>query len=296
MTYKFKEYKKSPLLKNHLNLGGADDKGNRIDITNLYLTRNGKPWIGVMGEFHFSRYDRNLWYEELCKMRAGGVTAVATYLFWIYHEEIEGQFDFSGDLDIRAFVKDCEKAGLDVVVRIGPWAHGECRNGGFPDWLLKKPYPLRDNNPDYLQKVKVWYEKIYEQVKGLFYKDGGNIIAVQLENELVNNAEHLLMLKKIAVETGFIVPIYTVTGWNSAYGAKIPVDEVLPVFGAYPEAPWTGHTKPLALSPHYVFNKIRNDSAVGVDLIEQTDEDGWRLPYEKYPFATCELGGGIQVT
>ena len=28
--------------------------------------------------------------------------------------------------------------GLQVLLRIGPWDHGECRNGGHPDWLLKK--------------------------------------------------------------------------------------------------------------------------------------------------------------
>jgi len=296
MVYKFKKYEKTELMRNHLNLGGSNPKGERIDVTNLYIERGGRPWIGVMGEFHFSRYDRKYWYDELCKMKAGGVTVVATYLFWIYHEEIEGQFDFTGDRDIRAFVKECERAGLDVVIRIGPWAHGECRNGGFPDWLVKKPYKLRNNNEEYMAKARIWYEKVFEQVKGLFYKDGGNIIAVQLENELTNNAEHLLALKNLAVEIGFDVPIYTVTGWNNKYGAKIPVDEVLPVFGAYPEAPWTGHTKKLPLSPHYVFNRIRNDSAIGLDLIEKTDKDGWRLPYERYPFATCELGGGIQVT
>ena len=24
--------------------------------------------------------------------------------------------------------------------------------------------------------------------------------------------------------------------------------------------------------------------------------DGWRLPYERYPYVTCELGGGVQIT
>ena len=41
-------------------------------------------------------------------------------MFWIYHEEIEGEFDFSGDLDIAKFVDDAAKAGLDLILRIGP--------------------------------------------------------------------------------------------------------------------------------------------------------------------------------
>lgn len=145
-------------------------------------------------------------------------------------------------------------------------------------------------------KVRVWYEKIYEQVHGLFYKDGGNIIGIQLENELVDNSDHLLALKELAAKIGYDVPIYTVTGWNSAYGARIPENEVLPVFGAYPEAPWENHTEPLKPSGNFMFNRMRNDTAIGVDLIRQTSPDGWRLPYGKYPFATCELGCGIQVT
>ena len=296
MIYKFKEFKDEPFLINHLNMGGKNPKGEEINVTSRYFTRNGKPWIGVMGEFHFSRYSRENWHRELAKMKAGGITIVSTYLFWIYHEEIEGKMDFDGDNDIRAFIEECKDVGLDVVIRIGPWAHGECRNGGFPDWLLKKDYKLRDNNEEYLAIVKKWYQSIYNEVKGLFYKDGGNIIAVQIENEFVDNAEHLAKLKEIAVECGFIAPIYTVTGWNSASGAKIPVDEVVPVFGGYCEAPWENHMNRLSPSPHYFFNRMRNDSAIGTDLIAKTQSDGWQLPYERYPFATCELGGGIEVT
>ena len=296
MIYKFKEFKDEPLLINHLNMDGKNPKGEEINVTSRYFTRNGKPWIGVMGEFHFSRYSRENWHRELAKMKAGGITIVSTYLFWIYHEEIEGKMDFGGDNDIRAFIEECKDVGLDVVIRIGPWAHGECRNGAFPDWLLKKDYKLRDNNEEYLAVVKKWYQSIYNEVKGLFYKDGGNIIAVQIENEFVDNAEHLAKLKEIAVECGFIAPIYTVTGWNSASGAKIPVDEVVPVFGGYCEAPWENHMNRLSPSPHYFFNRMRNDSAIGTDLIAKTQSDGWQLPYERYPFATCELGGGIEVT
>ena len=191
MIYQLKPYNKTNLLTNHLNLGGRNQKGEAIEVTSRYLTRAGKPWIGVMGEYHFSRADKDSWYKELCKMKAGGITIVATYLFWIYHEETEGTFDFSGDRDIRTFVNICQQVGLDVILRIGPWAHGECRNGGFPDWLIHKPFKKRENDPEYLKKVKIWYEKIYEQVQGLFFKNGGNIIGIQLDNELVNQAEHL---------------------------------------------------------------------------------------------------------
>lgn len=299
MIYRFQKEERQEILTGHLHLGGESPGGERIDVNSAYLTRGGNPWIPVMGEFHFSRYNRNQWAEELGKMKAGGITLVSTYLFWIYHEEIEGKFDFSKDKDIRAFVSECGRAGLEVVLRIGPWAHGECRNGGFPDWLLQKTYPLRGNHPEYLSQVKRWYGRIAAEVRGLFYKDGGNIVAIQLENEFGGGAEHLAALKRIALECGMDVPLFTVTGWNSAAGVEIPVDEVLPVFGGYCEAPWERHTRQLPPSPHYFFNRMRNDSAIGADLTTYTKpvgEDSWQLPYERYPFATCELGGGIQVT
>lgn len=297
MVYQFQEYKKSEILRDHLKMGRANNGKEEIKVNSLYFERDGKPWIGVMGEVHFSRLSREDWYEELCKMKAGGVTVAATYLFWIYHEEIEGEFDFTGDNDIRAFVLEAQRAGMDVVIRIGPWAHGECRNGGFPDWLLQKDFKLRDNNPGYMEKARIWYEKIYEQVQGLFFRDGGNIVGIQFENELVDNAEHLLALKEMALEIGYEAPIYTVTGWNSEVGARIPVDDVVPVFAAYVDMPWAEHTNQLPPCAHYVFDTRRNDSTVGTDIIQDTtSDDGWRIPYEKYPFATCELGSGLQST
>ena len=138
MIYKFKDYKKTDIIRGHLNMGDTNPNGERIDVTNLYFERDGKPWVPVMAEYHFVRAKVSEWHEELFKIKAGGATIVSTYIFWIYHEEIEGEFDFSGDLDIRKFVKEAERVGLEVFLRIGPWVHGECRNGGFPN--LKIPH------------------------------------------------------------------------------------------------------------------------------------------------------------
>ena len=146
MVYSFKPYEPQPILTNHLNMGASNPQGVPFEVTSAYFTRGGKPWIGVMGEFHFSRYDCTEWRRELAKMKAGGITVVASYLFWIHHEEREGVFNFSGNNDLRRFVEECRSLGLDVFLRIGPWAHGECRNGGFPDWLLAKPLTTRDND------------------------------------------------------------------------------------------------------------------------------------------------------
>ena len=105
-----------------------------------------------MGEFHYSRMPEAQWEEEILKMKAAGVEIIATYVIWIHHEEIEGQFDWSGQRDLRRFVQLCGKHGMYVYPRIGPWAHGEVRNGGLPDWVLKRS-AVRRNDPSYLSEL-----------------------------------------------------------------------------------------------------------------------------------------------
>lgn len=296
MDIRFAAYEPAPLLEGHLRLGGANGQGGQIRLNSRYLTRDGQPCIPVMGEYHFSRDSRANWRRELAKIKAGGINVVATYTFWLYHEEIEGQLRFDGDLDVNAFLQECAAQGLDVLLRIGPWAHGECRNGGFPDWLQNSGLPLRTNDPRYMAKVRGWFEAVFAQVKGLLYKDGGPVIGLQLENELTDRAEHILALKQLAKEVGFDVPLYTATGWNNQFGARLPVDEVLPVFSAYADHPWDDTVEELPLSYLYSFVTIRNDSAVWAGTDELYDADGWRLPYERYPFAICEMGCGLQPT
>src|SRR5579872_1719782 len=111
----------------------SSPSGHTIGINSMYLTREGSPWLPVMGEFHYSRVPESEWEEELLKMKSAGVQIVSTYVIWIHHEEIEGKVDWSGERDLRRFVELCGRNGLYVIARIGPWTHGEVRNGGFPE-------------------------------------------------------------------------------------------------------------------------------------------------------------------
>jgi len=172
----------------HLDLGGRNVKGDTISVNSFYLERNGKPFIPVIGEFHFSRYPHQYWEEEIKKMKAGGISMVATYVFWNMHEFKEGKFDWSGDLNVRKFTELCAKNGLDVLMRIGPFDHGEIRNGGLPDWLYGRPIDVRSNDPAYLFYVNRLYQEIGKQLNGLMFKDGGPIIGVQIENEYQHSA------------------------------------------------------------------------------------------------------------
>ena len=274
--------------------GGRSPDGHALAVNNRYLLLDGKPWFPVMGEFQYTRYAAEHWEPELLKMKAGGVGIVSTYVFWIHHEEIEGQFDWSGRRDLRRFVELAGKHGLYVWVRVGPWDHGEVRNGGLPDWLLRNP-KIRQNDAAYLQSVQRFYGEIGRQLKGLFWKDGGPIVGVQIENEYHSRGagmgeEHILTLRKMARDAGMDAPFYTITGWDDA---AIPSRDVIPVFGGYPDGFWYRELTPLPPSPDYFFSAIRCDENVGADLCARRPDIDARIA--RYPFFTAEMGGGMEL-
>lgn len=272
--------------------------GSTLGVNSRYLVRDGKPWLPVVGEFHYSRYPDAGWEEQILKMKASGVNIVATYVFWIHHEEIEGQFDWTGQRDLRRFVELCAKHGMYVEVRIGPWDHGEVRNGGFPDWLIKRNLRTRVNDPVYLSFVRRWYSQIAQQVKGLLWKNGGPIIGIQLENEYANRGEgagkaHILELKKLAIEVGFDVPFYFVTGWDNAV---VPPGAVIPVYGGYPDAPWDASTAKLPPSEVYAFrfhSRVASNMGGIGDNVAEGQDTSTKAPL---PYFTAEIGGGLQNT
>lgn len=265
----------------------------------LYLMKDGKPWFPVMGEIHYTRYRDDLWEESLRKMKAGGVTIVSTYQIWIHHEEEEGVFDFSGCRNLRKFVELCGKVGLKVFLRLGPWVHGEVRNGGFPDWVVelgKKGVELRSNDETYMSYVRRYWQQIYNQVEGLFDKDGGPVIGVQIENEYGHvggftgekGEAHMRSLTALAKELGFVVPLYTATGWGGAC-----IGDCLPVMGGYCEAPWDQSVEPLSANTNYVISHERNDALIACD---HHVEDAVTFDEASFPYLTAELGGGLQAT
>ncbi|GAB4004726.1 hypothetical protein GCM10029992_50570 [Glycomyces albus] len=121
-----------PPRRGHLLFGESPGALDRIEVTGRWIERAGRPWIPITGEIHYSRLTRERWDEILGHARAGGLDSIATYVFWAAHEPEPGRFDWTGNLDLRAFVELAGSHGLDVVVRLGPWGHGEYRNGASP--------------------------------------------------------------------------------------------------------------------------------------------------------------------
>jgi hypothetical protein len=273
--------------------------GHTLGLNAEYLTLDGNSWLPVMGEMHYSRVPEAEWETEILKMKSAGVQIISAYIIWIHHEEVEDQWDWSGQKDLRHFVELCARHGMYVVPRIGPWSHAEVRNGGFPDWLLAKTSQTRSNDPAYLHYVDLYYQQIAAQLKGLMWSESGPVVAIQLENEYrgggpTRGTAHILKLKELARSAGLRVPFYTVTGWD---GASVPKGDVLPVYGGYPDAPWDASINKLPPSEVYAFrfgSRVTGDmGAIGTTGAPTGNAANFTLDT---PFMTAEMGGGMQVT
>ncbi|MFC3987478.1 beta-galactosidase [Actinoplanes siamensis] len=273
-------------------MSNTEDVRPGLSLTNRYLTRNGVPVIPVSGEMHYSRVPRHRWAERLRQMKAGGVTVVASYVFWLHHSPAPGECRFDGNLDVGAFVDLAVETGLEVVLRIGPWVHAESRNGGFPDWVQRAPVRHRTDDPGYLELVADWFGRLGAAVGDRF----GKVLGIQLENELYTQPGHLRTLKRMAREAGMAAPIWTATAWDSA---ELPEEEVLPLYGGYGDGFWVDADAPWApnFRDHYFFSHVWDDPGIGADVRRaqniEAAKGGPRTPSDLFPAATCELAGGM---
>jgi len=275
----------------HMGAARAPD-GTTLTVDSRSLRLNGEPWTPVMGEFHYARYPANEWRGELRKMKAGGIDIVATYVFWIHHEETEGAWDWSGDRNLRGFIEAAREAGLKVIVRCGPWCHGEVRNGGLPDWIVARGQ-VRTEDPAFLASTAKLYGQIAAQLHGLLWKDGGPVIGIQLDNEYGGPAEYLLHLKKIAVTAGLDVPLYTRTGWP-ALKTPMPFGEIVPLYGVYAEGFWDREltSMPGNYWAGFHFSNLRVDANIANEALGRRDARD-APDVARYPYLTCEIGGGM---
>jgi len=270
--------------------------GDIFSFNSQYMLYNNKPVLPVMGEFHYSRYPDTEWRQELLKMKAGGIDIVSTYLFWIHHEEKEGEYNWSGQRNLGKFVQLCRELDFPLILRVGPWVHGESRNGGLPEWLVNSGYKLRSNDSVYLHVVNRWFRNIYQQVKGQMWKDGGTIVGIQLENEYGEEWEHLMALKNMVVEIGFDVPLYTRTGWPRLT-TPATFGELIPLYGAYPDGFWDRSLDEMTggYGEGFIFKSFRGSTVIATEqLPKHPDKDD---PADLvYPYFTCELGGGMMTS
>ena len=222
----------------------------------LVFLFDGTPEVIASGEIHMARTPQSQWKEQLMRMKSGGLDMVAVYFFWIHHEEIENEYEFGGRRNVSLFLTTANEVGLKVLARIGPWCHGEVRNGGHPDWVLERAqkdgFALRNNNTDYMSYVKRWYTNLAKEMESHFFKDGGPIVAVQVDNE-TSDWKYLLALRSLALDVGIEPTFYTKTGWPPPE-PNLPKDfPMLQFQGAYPDQFWNNEMKPTPSSGSYSF-------------------------------------------
>nr|KAF6311773.1 galactosidase beta 1 like 3 [Pipistrellus kuhlii] len=149
-----------------------------------HFTLEGHKFLIFGGSIHYFRVPRGYWRDRLLKLQACGFNTVTTYVPWNLHEPQRGTFDFSGNLDLEAFVWLAAEVGLWVILRPGPYICSEIDLGGLPSWLLQDPeLRLRTADQGFVQAVDRYFDHLIARVLPLQYRQGGPVIAVQVENE-----------------------------------------------------------------------------------------------------------------
>ena len=145
---------------------------------------NGKPFVVKAAEVHYPRIPRPYWEHRIKMCKALGMNTLCLYVFWNIHEQQEGVFDFTGQNDVAEFCRLAQKNGMYVIVRPGPYVCAEWEMGGLPWWLLKKKdIRLRERDPYFMERVRIFEKEVGKQLASLTIENGGPIIMVQVENE-----------------------------------------------------------------------------------------------------------------
>lgn len=186
-----------------------------IYVKNNQFVHNETPLLLLSGEIHYFRLDPSTWQEMLQKLVDTGCNTVATYIPWLYHQEIESECDFTGYTSPRKnlvyFLELCQSMNLFVILRPGPYVMAEIKKEGIPYWMFEKhpesisvtwnntkvSTPLFDVlDSNFLEEVQTWYKKLHVAIAPFLQQNNGPVIGIQLDNEVgmlswVTNAPEL---------------------------------------------------------------------------------------------------------
>ena len=189
---------------------------SELSIRGKQFLLDGKPFTVISGAIHYFRVIPEYWEDRLKKLRACGFNTVETYVAWNLHERREGEFCFSGGLDIVRFIEIADSLGLKVILRPGPFICAEFEGGGLPSWLLRYPdVRVRCNSPRYLEKVRPYYRELLTRVAPYLSTHGGPIIMMQVENEygsFADDKDYLRAVTAIYREYGADCLLFTSDG------------------------------------------------------------------------------------
>ena len=165
-------------------LNASAQKAGTFEAGKGSFLLNGKPFVVKAAEIHYPRIPKDYWEHRIKMCKALGMNTVCIYIFWNIHEQKEGEFDWSGNNDVAEFCRLAQKNGMYVIVRPGPYVCAEWEMGGLPWWLLKKKdVKLRERDPYFMERVKIFETEVGKQLAPLTIQNGGPIIMVQVENE-----------------------------------------------------------------------------------------------------------------
>ena len=192
---------------------GCQSKPGTFEIGDGKFLLNGDSFTVKAAEVHYPRIPREYWEHRIEMCKALGMNSICIYIFWNIHEQQEGVYDFTGNNDIRAFCKLAQKHGMYVIVRPGPYVCAEWEMGGLPWWLLKKKdIRLREQDPYFMERVRLFELEVGKQLADLQITRGGNIIMVQVENEYGSygkDKEYVSAVRDMVREAGFTdVPLF----------------------------------------------------------------------------------------
>ena len=196
--------------------GTAQPSSHTFGYKGEHFFLDGEPFVIISGEMHYPRVPRPYWRDRMLKMRALGLNTLCTYVFWDLHEPEPGKFDFSGNLDVAAYIHAAQQEGLWVILRPGPYVCSEWDFGGLPPWLLQTSgLKVRSTDPRFLEAARGYLKRVGEEQAPLQIMRGGPIIMAQVENEygsFGHDADYKNAIRKAIRDAGFEVTLYTSDG------------------------------------------------------------------------------------
>lgn len=204
-----------------LNACSPQKSEGTFEVGDKTFLLNGKPFVVKAAEMHYPRIPKEYWEQRIKMSKALGMNTICLYVFWNIHEPKEGKYDFTGNNDVAEFCRLAQKNGMYVIVRPGPYVCAEWEMGGLPWWLLKKrDIKLREQDPYFMERAKLFINEVGKQLVDLQITKGGNILMVQVENEYGSfgtNKPYIQDIRDIVKGAGFNdVPLFQ-CDWSSNF-------------------------------------------------------------------------------
>ena len=213
----------APLMDNTTVVGSFSVLGGKpykVSYNKRSMLVDGKPVLLMSGSVHYVRSTPEMWPSIFAKMKASGMNAVESYVFWNYHVETlqdRATPDYTGRGNVTLFLELAAAADLFVIWRIGPYICAEWPGGGMPSWLKQVGpgmHPRSATQP-YQDTCYDWMHQHIEYVRPFFAQSGGPIIMLQIENELSGSSDtpYVQWLGELATELKTGLP------WIMCHGA-----------------------------------------------------------------------------